>query len=123
MSTLYQSEYYSLTDHELQFGLPTNQPDRARSSSYQECAKEPAKKFKNVHVTYKMKQLVIDTFDEVGMAATLDRHFSNRSGSDRAVARKKVYKWLKQRDLIKQKASNAKTAHHKCARDIGMGTS
>ncbi|KAH9099877.1 hypothetical protein Ae201684P_018885 [Aphanomyces euteiches] len=101
---------------------PTSQTVRGRPV-IRNAPKQLSKKFKNVHVTYKMKQLVIDTFDEVGMAATLDRHFSNRSGSDREVARKKVYKWLKQRDLIKQKASNAKTTHHKCARDIGMGTS
>ena len=40
-----------------------------------------------------MKRLVIETFDEVGMAATLDRHFGHRSGSDRETARKKVCKW------------------------------
>ncbi|RHY61299.1 hypothetical protein DYB30_000865 [Aphanomyces astaci] len=85
-------------------------------------SKKRIKKFKNVHVAYKKKQVVIDCVDSDGMARTLDVHFSRLHGTARESARKKVYKWLQQRELIRDKAANPRTAQHKCARDIGMAT-
>ncbi|KAH9119452.1 hypothetical protein LEN26_007955 [Aphanomyces euteiches] len=85
-------------------------------------SKKPAKKFRNVHVTFKMKQAVIDSFDLVGMAATLAKHFPHHRGTQLDTTRKKVYGWLKQTDHIRVKAINPRTSHHLCSREIGMAT-
>ncbi|KAF0753439.1 hypothetical protein AaE_005709 [Aphanomyces astaci] len=84
--------------------------------------KKPPNKYHNVHVTYKMKQSVIDSFDEVGMAATLAKHFPQLSGTRLNTTRKKVYGWLKHRAHIRVKATNRRTYDHLCSRDLGMAT-
>ncbi|RHY12586.1 hypothetical protein DYB25_008018 [Aphanomyces astaci] len=84
--------------------------------------KKPPNKFRNVHVSFKMKQSVIDSFDEVGMAATLAKHFPQLTGTRLNTTRKKVYGWLKNRAHIRVKASNRRTSHHLCSRDLGMAT-
>ncbi|RQM23375.1 hypothetical protein B5M09_010776 [Aphanomyces astaci] len=59
--------------------------------------KKPPKKFRNVNVSFKKKQAVIDCFDEMGMAAALLKHFPHLRGPPIDTTRKKVYTWLKQR--------------------------
>ncbi|RHY29148.1 hypothetical protein DYB32_005395 [Aphanomyces invadans] len=78
--------------------------------------------FKNVHVTYKKKHEVVESFVAEGMSRTLARHFGHLHGTSLDSARKKVYKWVQQRDLILAKATNTRTANHKCARELGMAT-
>ncbi|ETV74170.1 hypothetical protein H257_11136 [Aphanomyces astaci] len=84
--------------------------------------KKLPEKFLYAHVTYKKRQAVIDSFDAVGMASTLDKHFHHLHKVQRETARKKVYAWTKQREHIKAKALNPRTAHQKCSRELGMGT-
>ncbi|ETV71549.1 hypothetical protein H257_13213 [Aphanomyces astaci] len=83
---------------------------------------KPWKKYSNVHVSFAVKQAVIETFDGVGMAATLAKHFSHPSGAKLVSTRKKLYSWLIQRDHIRSKTSNPKTSRHLCSRAIGMAT-
>ncbi|ETV68305.1 hypothetical protein H257_15747 [Aphanomyces astaci] len=84
--------------------------------------KKLPKKFVYAYATYKKRQDVIESFDAVGMASTLDKHFHHLHGVQRETARKKVYAWTKQCEHIKAKALNPRTAHHKCSRELGMGT-
>ncbi|ETV72988.1 hypothetical protein H257_12033 [Aphanomyces astaci] len=74
--------------------------------------KKPPNKYRNVHVFYKMKQSVIDSFDEVGMAATLAKHFPQLSGTQLNTTRKKLYGWLKHRAHIRQRHSPGSTKNN-----------
>ncbi|ETV74012.1 hypothetical protein H257_11328 [Aphanomyces astaci] len=82
---------------------------------------KPSKTYHNVHVSFTIKQAVIETFDDVGTAATLAKHFSHHSGAKSGSTRK-MYSWLQQRAHIRSKASNPKTSRHLCSRAIGMAT-
>jgi hypothetical protein len=73
-------------------------------------------------MSYKAKLDIINSFDQVGMSATLSKHFPHLRGVQLDTTRKKVYGWLQQRDHIKSKATNPRTANHKCAREVGTGT-
>ncbi|KAF0702703.1 hypothetical protein AaE_015769 [Aphanomyces astaci] len=66
----------------------------ARPPGLKEGPKKPPKKFRNVHVSFKKKQAVIDSFDEMGMAAALLKHFPHLRGPPLDTTRKKVYAWL-----------------------------
>ncbi|RHY50824.1 hypothetical protein DYB34_005490 [Aphanomyces astaci] len=98
---------------------PARPPGRPR---LKEGPKKPPKKFRNVHVSFKKKQAVIDSFDEMGMAATLLKHFPHLRGPPLDTTRKKVYAWLKQSAHIKVKATNPRTSKHLCSRELGMAT-
>ncbi|ETV79729.1 hypothetical protein H257_06966 [Aphanomyces astaci] len=98
---------------------PARPPGRPR---VKEGPKKPPKKFRNVHVSFKKKQAVIDSFDEMGMAATLLKHFPHLRGPPLDTTRKKVYAWLKHRAHIKVKATNPRTSKHLCSRELGMAT-
>ncbi|KAF0683921.1 hypothetical protein As57867_002867, partial [Aphanomyces stellatus] len=80
------------------------------------------KKFRNVHMSYTMKQTIIECFDEIGMASTLLKHFSHLRGVQLKSTRKKIYGWLMKREHIRIKASNPRTADHLCSRELGMAT-
>ncbi|RQM24205.1 hypothetical protein B5M09_007768 [Aphanomyces astaci] len=80
------------------------------------------KKFKYQNITYK-KMEVIECVDTLGVAETLDRHFGHLRGPSRETTRKKIYKWLKQRKIIQEKAADRRTANLKCSRTNGVGTS
>ncbi|RLO02716.1 hypothetical protein DYB28_013806, partial [Aphanomyces astaci] len=80
---------------------PARPPGRPR---LKEGPKKPPKKFRNVNVSFKKKQAVIDSFDEMGMAAALLKHFPHPLGPPLDTTRKKVYTWLKQHAHIKVKA-------------------
>ncbi|ETV70139.1 hypothetical protein H257_14300 [Aphanomyces astaci] len=67
---------------------PARPPGRPR---LKEGPKKPPKKFRNVHVSFKKKQAVIHSFDEMGMAATLLKHFPHLRGPPLDTTRKKVY--------------------------------
>ncbi|ETW01353.1 hypothetical protein H310_06911 [Aphanomyces invadans] len=70
-------------------GTPFNKP-RGRPA-FKHGLKKLPKKYRNVHLSYKMKQAVIDSFDECGMATTLARHFPLVHGSKLDSTRKKVF--------------------------------
>ncbi|RHY26611.1 hypothetical protein DYB32_007454, partial [Aphanomyces invadans] len=84
--------------------------------------KKLPKKYRNVHLSYKLKQVVIVSSDECGMAATLARHFPHVHGSKLDSTRKKVYGWIKQRDHIRSKATNPSTSNQLCSRELGTAT-
>ncbi|RHZ41767.1 hypothetical protein DYB26_015433 [Aphanomyces astaci] len=81
------------------------------------------KKFKYQNITYKKKMEVIECVDALGVAETLDRHFGHLRGPSRETTRKKIYKWLKQRNIIQEKAADRRTANLKCSRTNGVGIS
>ncbi|KAH9123607.1 hypothetical protein LEN26_009899 [Aphanomyces euteiches] len=85
-------------------------------------AKKMSKEFKNVHMTYRKKYEIIQYYAEHGMTSTLNQHFNHLQGTSRSSTRKKIYAWLKQKEFIQTKATTPATANHKCARQIGMGT-
>ncbi|RHY88549.1 hypothetical protein DYB37_013569 [Aphanomyces astaci] len=56
---------------------PARPPGRPRPK---EGPKKPPKEFRNVHVSFKKKQAVLDSFDEIAMAATFMKHFPHLRG-------------------------------------------
>ncbi|ETV72942.1 hypothetical protein H257_12273 [Aphanomyces astaci] len=98
---------------------PARPPGRPR---LKEGPKKPPTRFRNVHVSFKKKQDGMDSFDEIGMAATLMKHFPHLRGPPLDTTRKKVYAWLKQRARIKVKATNPRTSKHLCSRELRMAT-
>ncbi|RHY44794.1 hypothetical protein DYB34_012074 [Aphanomyces astaci] len=78
--------------------------------------------FKNKTVDYQHRLNVIHRVAEVGMSAFLDGYSANATPTQRDTTRKKVYGWMKQKDRIQEIATTARTAHHKCARTRGTGT-
>ncbi|CAK4752382.1 unnamed protein product, partial [Aphanomyces euteiches] len=84
--------------------------------------KKRPNKYTNLHVDYRLKKNVIDTYDKHGMAKTLDMHFPQLQPKDRETSRKKIYAWLRQRNHIEEKANNPHTANTKGSRRVGQGT-
>ncbi|RQM19595.1 hypothetical protein B5M09_011406, partial [Aphanomyces astaci] len=78
--------------------------------------------FKNKTVDYQHQLSVIHRVAEVGMSAFLDGYSANATPTQHDTTRKKVYGWMKQKDHIQEIATTARTAHHKCARTRGTGT-
>ncbi|RHZ02048.1 hypothetical protein DYB35_012974 [Aphanomyces astaci] len=79
-------------------------------------------KFKYKTVDYQHKLDVIHQVADVGMSAFLDSYCVNASATLRETTRKKVYAWMKQKDLIESMAAAPRTAQQKCFRERGTGT-
>ncbi|RHY49452.1 hypothetical protein DYB38_009717 [Aphanomyces astaci] len=79
-------------------------------------------KFKYKTVDYQHKLDVIHQVADVGMSAFLDSYCVNAAASLRETTRKKVYAWMKQKDLIESMAAAPRTAQQKCFRERGTGT-
>ncbi|RHX98761.1 hypothetical protein DYB25_003571 [Aphanomyces astaci] len=79
-------------------------------------------KFKYKTVDYQHKLDVIHQVADVGMSAFLDSYCVNAAATLRETTRKKVYAWMKQKDLIESMAAAPRTAQQKCFRERGTGT-
>ncbi|RHY80466.1 hypothetical protein DYB31_014031 [Aphanomyces astaci] len=78
--------------------------------------------FKYRTVDYRHRLDVINRVADIGMSAFLDSYCVNYSTTQRETTRKKVYGWIKRKGHIEQHATLARTAHQKCARKRGTGT-
>ncbi|RHY26397.1 hypothetical protein DYB25_012601 [Aphanomyces astaci] len=89
-------------------------------SKYGPKAFVPQFKYRTVEYRYRLD--VINRVADIGMSAFLDSYCVNYSTTQRETTRNKVYGWIKRKGHIEQHATLARTAHQKCARKRGTGT-